>query len=103
MDAFGGKDVPLPVDPEDEDFAVYPENWKAVQLFLKLGTQWRVGPMGGFFGLDYSAVDSVMNLCRVRKKRKVFEQIRIMEVAALSILNKKESAPHLNARKPAVR
>lgn len=102
MDAFGGEDVPLPVDPE-EDFAVYPENWEAVQLFLKLGTQWRVGAMGGFFGLDYSSVESTMRICRVRKKRKVFEQLRIMEVAALPVLNKKESTPHLNTKKPAVR
>ncbi|WP_374349643.1 DUF1799 domain-containing protein, partial [Chitinimonas sp.] len=36
-------------EPEPDVYAVWPENWQALQLFLALDTQWQraIPPMGG--------------------------------------------------------
>jgi len=39
---------------------VWPETLPAIQIFLSVLTQWRTGPSGPV-GLDYLAVDLVMN------------------------------------------
>jgi len=74
-------------DEGDPPFAVWPENTRAVDLFLACRTQWRVGAMGGVFGLDYPGVDVVMNMNRVRNRRRTFSDLQVMEAAALPILN----------------
>ena len=54
---------------------------------FQLSTQWRVG-YSGPTGLDYTAVEWVMSLMKVKKKREVFRAIRIMESSALSQMSK---------------
>jgi hypothetical protein len=48
---------------QSEEFEVWPDNWRAWELFAALETQWRlvVGPGGGVFyeGIDYSVLDQV--------------------------------------------
>jgi hypothetical protein len=39
----------------DIEVDVWPENWPAVEIFLRLDTQWRVG-FGGATGLVYEAL-----------------------------------------------
>ena len=66
---------------------VYPCNWETVQCFIDLQNQWRVG-MSGATGLDYVAVPVVMDLrgiIRPKARRRVFEGLRIMESAVLSL------------------
>lgn len=58
-------------------------------MFLRLQTQWQV-VMGGFVGLSYPAVTEVLRLYEVKDKREMFEDLRVMERAALAILNKQE-------------
>lgn len=82
-----------------DDFEVHEDNWEAVNLFIDLGTQWRVvGTFGGkaFLGLDYTAVDAVLRLRRVHVSRRasLFEDLRTMEDAALVALAKREAAAH---------
>jgi hypothetical protein len=79
---------PLP-DQDPEVFAVWPDNWTAVELFCSLATQWRVGAMGGFLGLDYPAVESVMRIRRLPERAELFGAVQIMERAALPLLNQK--------------
>lgn len=71
---------------EDTTFGVWPCNWQAVQLFIGVSTQWRVG-MSGATGLDYSAVAAVMACSNIkRKKRKsLLEKIRLMELEVLAM------------------
>jgi hypothetical protein len=59
-------------------------NWPAVQVFLALDTQWRVG-MAGPTGLDYGAITTVLRLKAIPRARwpDLFEDIRTMEDAAL--------------------
>lgn len=79
----------------DRPFEVWPENWKAVQLFLALSTQWRfvgistmVGARIVQTGLDYSAVESIMRLMDIKPRRRaaLFKKLQIMEQAALDIV-----------------
>lgn len=75
---------------EPEVFEVWAENWPAVELFLRLATQWKIGGMGGFLGLDYPAVESAMRILRIHNRAEMFDTIQVMEYAALPVLNRKE-------------
>lgn len=76
-------------DEEDKDFGIWPENVATLQTFMSLKTQWRVGPLGGFLGLDYPGVQAALALRRVKKPGQVFEDLQAMERAALEVLNKR--------------
>ena len=75
-------------DKEDQDlFGIWPENRGAVECFLQLRTQWRVAPMGGYLGFNYPGVESFLRMNRVKRQREVFEDLQVMESAALEIMN----------------
>lgn len=71
-----------------EDFEVWPDCWPAVQLFLRLQTQWRV-TQGAFVGLDYSAARWIFDLYAPDDYKETFEQLVVIEHAALSLLNER--------------
>jgi len=62
----------------------------AVDVFIAMSTQWRVGYVGAT-GLDYAALPMVMRMAGVLPgdRREVFDQVRVMEDAALSLMRKK--------------
>jgi hypothetical protein len=66
---------------------VLEENWPAVEVFLRVQTQWRVG-MNGPIGLDYGAVQWVLRLYEVNDPRAALEDLQIMEAAALAAISK---------------
>ncbi|MFM0192420.1 DUF1799 domain-containing protein [Paraburkholderia strydomiana] len=96
--AFGARssDVNMAREQVPEPaFEVYEENWDAVQVFSALSTQWRMSAFSGFgaarlvhTGLDYAAIEPVYRLIGIRRDRRaaIFEQIRVMEEAALDAL-----------------
>lgn len=63
-------------------------------VFLALQTQWRreIPAMSGqllWHGLDYAAAESTLRMMGYWKKSaEIFEGLRIMEAAALPVLNK---------------
>lgn len=67
---------------------IYPENWTVVQFFLRLQTQWLVGGMGSRTGLNYPGVESAGRLSGVDITVELFEQLQIMELAALKEIAK---------------
>jgi hypothetical protein len=78
---------------EDDLFEVFPENWEAVNLFLRLDTQWRrsLMPCGqGFIsraaGIDYTALESLMRMHRIEDMTDCFDRVRTMELAALEAM-----------------
>lgn len=71
-------------------FKVWPENWTAVCMFLKLMTQWRMGPRGPI-GLDYTAARWLFNLYRIRNPLELLNDLQLMENAYLDQLYPKES------------
>ncbi len=76
-------------DGKKSDFEIWPENVETLNMFCSLQTQWRVGPMGGYLGLEYPGVWSALKgVVRGRKTRRaMFTDIQAMELAALPVLN----------------
>ena len=56
-----------------------------MNVFIAMSTQWRIGNNGAT-GLDYNALKPVMEFVKVRDQQQVFEDIRIMEDVALSVI-----------------
>ncbi|MBX9849594.1 MAG: DUF1799 domain-containing protein [Rhodocyclaceae bacterium] len=69
---------------------MWPDNLEAVNVFIAMGTQWRTG-MSGPTGLDYNALPVVFGMCSVAATDQagIFESLRIMEMAALSVMHAK--------------
>jgi hypothetical protein len=73
----------------ETDFLVWEENADIVDLFLKVQTQWNI-THGGVVGLNYGAVEFCLKIYKVKDRQQVFDGLRVMEMAALSILNTRE-------------
>lgn len=76
---------------ESDLFEVWPENARVVEIFTYyLATQWRI--VGGMsvmaIGLDYPSVWRLLRELRVPRRREVFEDLVVMERAALPLLNR---------------
>lgn len=71
-------------DDVERTVEVWPDNWPIVQLFARLGTQWRIG-FGGPTGLDYAAVLALMRAMRLKRDdfEDFFAGVQTMERAAL--------------------
>lgn len=79
-------------DDETELFGVYPENWQAVMVFVRLRRCWRVDRFAGVYdGLDRPAIESTLKMLGIKKKDRpeILAKLEIMEDAALPILNRK--------------
>ena len=76
---------------KSQDCEVWEENWEAVEMFLRLQTQWRVG-MNGLIGLDYQAANWLFRLyaVKVKDQRSLLEDLQVMEAAVLAALAKRE-------------
>jgi hypothetical protein len=74
-------------DAKPESFDVFPEHWDAFEIFARMTTQWSVAE-GAFVGLNYQSLDLLFKLYKIRDRRQAFEDIQVMEAAALKILNK---------------
>jgi hypothetical protein len=72
---------------------VWPENWRAAQLFLACGTQWEMEPVGlgclFYQGLNYSKVRDVMEMMGITDQKEMLLDIRVMEAEAKVVLNEK--------------
>ena len=74
-------------DDIEEDCLIFPENWNAVELFLRCQTQWNVS-FNGVTGLNYGSVLAIMNMYEYAEPSSVFEELQVIEVAAMEALNK---------------
>lgn len=76
-----------PEDFEHDIVEVWPENWSAFQLFEAVRTQWLVG-LGGREGLRYEAVYPLLDRAALSREEweRLFDDIRVMERAALSVM-----------------
>ena len=74
---------------EDDFLGVYSENWDAVNLFLKVQTQWnRAGLAGVITGLNYDAVYRCMQIYGLERDVNLFEKLQVIELAVLTELNR---------------
>ena len=76
-------------EKEEKDFAVWPENWDTVELFLRCQTQWNTS-VGGVTGLNYEGVLVVIQIFEYDNPKAVFQDLQIMEAAAIELLNKEK-------------
>jgi hypothetical protein len=58
-------------------------------MFTRLSTQWNVS-MNGMTGLNYSSLEYLCKLYEVKDPVVLFEGIQVMEMTALSCMNKKK-------------
>ena len=84
--AFG---LALPEQPS-VDCEVWEENWPAVEMFLRVQTQWRT-TMNGILGLDYGALAWLFKMYAVEDPRSLLEDLQIMEAAAMAVINGRSS------------
>jgi hypothetical protein len=76
-------------------FEVFEENWEAFEVFRRMTTQWNILPSPDrpvFTGLNYTSLDVLLKLYKTRDRRLVFEDVQIMEAAALGVLNQRGSS-----------
>lgn len=69
---------------------MWPENAASVEFFCRCATQWNVAAgMAGLYylGLRYEAVESAMRMRRVKGRATLFDDLQVMEGAALAALN----------------
>ena len=80
-----------PEDFGDESFEIWPENDESISLFSSVSTQWRMGA-GGPTGLDYVALFARMDRMKLddQTHERLFQDIRVIESEALSILNNRD-------------
>lgn len=84
--AFG---LALPEQPS-LDCEVWEENWPAVEMFLRVQTQWRT-TMNGVLGLDYGAMAWLFKMYAVEDPRALLEDLQVMEAAAMAVINERSS------------
>lgn len=75
--------------PDVDWFEVEPEAWPAVQAFLRVQTQWRIGP-SGLVGLDYQALAWTFTLWSVQDPAVMLADIQVIESEVLLAAHEKE-------------
>ena len=85
LNAFGLSSA----DFEQDAVEIWPDCLEAYAIFDDMNTQWRIG-MNGATGLDYSALPIVLDANNVKISKELLSDLRIMEVAALKEMNKKD-------------
>lgn len=88
---LGVKVTPTAAAEDDQVFEVWDMNWQAVRAFLALSTQWRTAVLSTLararvvrLGLDYAAIEPTLRLLGMKRPRRIFEQLVLMEDEALS-------------------
>lgn len=70
---------------EDGKFEVFEDCADALEFFLRVSTQWVLGPMGGLVGLNYASVESAFRIYGIERKKRgeMLDDIREIEMGAL--------------------
>jgi len=76
-----------PGDYDDVNVDVWPDVWPSFDVFRSMSTQWRTD-MNGVTGLDYNVLPWLMKVTGVVEEATVFNDVRIMERAALNMIHK---------------
>lgn len=77
-------------EAEPDLFEVLPENWQALETFLRCSRQWLCRGMEGHReGLDVQAIISVISLYQLPPEQQLerLDQVQLIERGALSVMN----------------
>lgn len=72
-------------DEDPEVFEVHPENLDAIQLWMRIQTQWFRGQFGQEIGFNYPGVKFVAKMLRFNFDEALFSRVQLMEREALNI------------------
>ena len=61
---------------------MWPDNWPALQLFIRCQTQWRIS-INGRAGLDYGAIIATASLYQTPDLPRVMDDLQIIEAEIL--------------------
>lgn len=77
------------IKDSEEEILVWAENWQSLEIFCSLRTQWIAG-FNGRTGINYCSLPVVFDLYNIEKnsRLKIFEDIMVMENAALGVMQK---------------
>ena len=69
---------------------VWPENWPAFSLFVRMQTQWLCG-MNGPTGLNYASLFALIDRMELSKSESsdLFDDMQTLEIAALNAMAEK--------------
>jgi hypothetical protein len=72
----------------DGSFAVWPENWDTVLLFWACRRCWRLKPMGGLMGMDWTTIQAKMGMKGLDAAAQAREcaRLELMEDAVMEAL-----------------
>lgn len=87
--ALGAPKELVELHEQSESFEIYEENIESVEIFLRLSTQWNSSE-GYFKGLNYQSINTIFEILETKNRKLVFDNIQIMELAAIAVLNKSE-------------
>lgn len=73
---------------DDPRFEIWPENVEFLEFFCRCRTQWNVAN-NLVIGLSYQSVEALMRIYKIENPADFFNEIQLMEFAALPILNEK--------------
>lgn len=81
-------------DRDDDEFEVWPENWRTLVVFFRCthSLQLVIGPGGGHYcGNRPESLETVMRMSRVPRaeREEMLDHLQMMEAAALPVLNEK--------------
>lgn len=70
---------------------ILPDVWPSLQIFIDMGTQWRVG-INGAIGLDYNVLPMLFDLHEVTNRRRTLGDLRKLEGIALEEIRAQQAA-----------
>lgn len=73
------------------DIEVNPAIIDSYNIFADMETQWVISPAGSFVGFNYASIGVVMDIHGVTDKKAIFNDLRVMEVAARTVLNNRSA------------
>lgn len=79
-------------DPADHICWIFPDNWRALQLFLSMSTQWdRAGMNGARTGLNYSRIQAVLagRPDIDQDYPELFARLQLLEINALNEMSQR--------------
>lgn len=70
---------------DDDVFAVWPANERSLDAFLRVRRQWRLGPVGGVMGFDYTQVEALLRMHGIEIDTALLDDLAVMEGAAVDV------------------
>ena len=73
---------------DPEAFEVWEENWPAIEMFLRIQTQWVFAGMGSIVGLNYQSLEFLFRIYEVKNPVELLEEIQEIERGVLDVLKR---------------